>query len=124
MYESRGILHLNAVNMVFGSFIDKLFGVINHQMLTKALQGLIASLLGSRGNLIVNEPLRVWFSIWVKRVCAETDSTTLRWYLDPTLPSRSRRPKTMLLPLAPRPRCPSYEYPQSRTHPSQSHPRA
>ena len=33
---------LNAVNMVFGSFIDKLFGVINHQMLTKALQGLIA----------------------------------------------------------------------------------
>ena len=33
---------LNAVNMVFGSFIDKLFGVINHQMFTKALQRLIA----------------------------------------------------------------------------------
>ena len=33
---------LNAVNMVFGSFIDKLLGVINHQMFTKALQGLIA----------------------------------------------------------------------------------
>jgi len=32
----------DAVNMVFGSLIDKLFGVINHQMLTKALQGLIA----------------------------------------------------------------------------------
>jgi hypothetical protein len=33
---------LNAVNVVFGSLIDKLFGVINHQMFTKALQGLIA----------------------------------------------------------------------------------
>ena len=33
---------LDAVNMVLGSFVDKLFGVINHQMLTKALQGLIA----------------------------------------------------------------------------------
>ena len=31
----------DAVNMVFGSLIDKLFGVINHQMLTKALQRLI-----------------------------------------------------------------------------------
>ncbi len=29
--------------MVLGSFIDKLFGVIDDQMLTKALQGLIAS---------------------------------------------------------------------------------
>ena len=28
--------------MVFGSFIDKLFGVINRQMFTKALQRLIA----------------------------------------------------------------------------------
>ena len=33
---------LNAINVVLGSFIDKLLGVINHQMLTKALQGLIA----------------------------------------------------------------------------------
>ena len=33
---------LDAVNMVLGSFVDKLFGVINHQMLAKALQGLIA----------------------------------------------------------------------------------
>ena len=36
---------LNAVNVVLGSFIDKLLellGVINHQMFTKALQGLIA----------------------------------------------------------------------------------
>jgi len=32
----------DAVNMVFGSFIDKLLGVINHQMLTKALQRLIS----------------------------------------------------------------------------------
>ena len=33
---------LNAINVVLGSLIDKLLGVINHQMLTKALQGLIA----------------------------------------------------------------------------------
>ena len=33
---------LYTVNMVLGSFIDKLFGVINHQMLAKALQRLIA----------------------------------------------------------------------------------
>ena len=33
---------VHAVNVVFGSFIDKLLGVINHQMFTKALQGLIA----------------------------------------------------------------------------------
>ncbi len=33
---------LDAVNVVLGSFIDKLFGVIDDQMLTKALQGLIA----------------------------------------------------------------------------------
>jgi len=34
---------LDAVNVVLGSFIDKLLGVIDHQMLTKALQRLIAS---------------------------------------------------------------------------------
>jgi hypothetical protein len=33
----------DAVNVVLGSFIDKLLGVIDHQMLTKALQRLIAS---------------------------------------------------------------------------------
>ncbi len=44
---------LYAVNMVLGSFIDKLFGVINHQMLTKALQRLIAS----KGVRIVNRAL-------------------------------------------------------------------
>jgi hypothetical protein len=33
---------LNAVNVVLGSFIDKLLGVINYQMFTKALQRLIA----------------------------------------------------------------------------------
>jgi hypothetical protein len=48
---------LDAVNMVLGSFIDKLLGVINHQMLTKALQGLIASVLGSRGVRIVDRAL-------------------------------------------------------------------
>ena len=34
---------LDAINVVLGSFIDKLLGVIDHQMLTKALQRLIAS---------------------------------------------------------------------------------
>ncbi len=34
---------LNTVNVFLGSFIDKLPEVINHQMLTKALQRLIAS---------------------------------------------------------------------------------
>jgi hypothetical protein len=34
---------LDAVNMVFGSLIDKLFGVITHQILTKGLQRLITS---------------------------------------------------------------------------------
>lgn len=33
---------LDAVNMVICSFIGKLLGVINYQMFTKALQGLIA----------------------------------------------------------------------------------
>lgn len=32
---------LYIVNMVLGSFVDKLFGVIKQQMLSKALQGLI-----------------------------------------------------------------------------------
>ena len=44
---------LDAVNMVLGSFVDKLFGVINHQMLAKALQGLIAP----KGVRIVNRAL-------------------------------------------------------------------
>ena len=39
--------------MVLGSFIDKLLGVINHQMLTKALQRLTAS----KGVRIVNQAL-------------------------------------------------------------------
>ena len=34
---------LDDVNMVLSSFIDKFLGVIDHQMLTKALQRLIAS---------------------------------------------------------------------------------
>lgn len=48
---------LNAINVVLGSLIDKFLGVIDHQMLTKALQRLIASLLGSSGIRIVNRAL-------------------------------------------------------------------
>ena len=48
---------LDAVNVVLGSLIDKLLGVINHQMLTKALQRLIASVSGLSGIRIVNRAL-------------------------------------------------------------------
>jgi hypothetical protein len=44
---------LNAIYVVLGSLIDKLLGVIDHQMLTKALQRLIAS----KGIRIVNRTL-------------------------------------------------------------------
>ncbi len=48
---------LNAIYVVLGSLIDKFLGVIDHQMLTKALQRLIASVLGSSGIRIVNRAL-------------------------------------------------------------------
>ena len=48
---------LNAINVVLGSLIDKFLGVIDHQMFTKALQRLIASVLGSSGIRIVNRAL-------------------------------------------------------------------
>ena len=44
---------LNAIYVVLGSLIDKFLGVIDHQMLTKALQRLIAS----KGVRIVNRAL-------------------------------------------------------------------
>ena len=44
---------LNAFNVVLGSLIDKFLGVIDYQMLTKALQRLIAS----KGICIVNRAL-------------------------------------------------------------------
>ena len=44
---------LNAINVVLGSLIDKFLGVIDHQMLTKALQRLIAA----KGIRIVNRAL-------------------------------------------------------------------
>lgn len=44
---------LNAVNVVLGSLIDKFLGVIDHQMLTKALQRLITA----KGVRIVNRAL-------------------------------------------------------------------
>jgi len=44
---------LNAIYVVHGSLIDKFLGVIDHQMLTKALQRLIAS----KGIRIVNRAL-------------------------------------------------------------------
>jgi len=69
---------LNAVNVVLGSFIDKLLGVINHQILTKVLQGLIASVLGSRGVRIVDRALAgMVLNMGQKGPPAETDSTTL-----------------------------------------------
>ena len=49
---------LNAVNVVLNSFIDKLLGVIDHQMLTKTLQRPIVSLLGSSGVGMVDRALR------------------------------------------------------------------
>ena len=48
---------LNAIYVVLGSLIDKFLRVIYHQMLTKALQRLIASVLGSSGIRIVNRAL-------------------------------------------------------------------
>jgi hypothetical protein len=48
---------LNAIYVVLGSLINKFLGVIDHQMLTKALQRLIASVLGSSGIHIVNRAL-------------------------------------------------------------------
>jgi len=48
---------LDIVNVVLGSLIDKYLGVINHQMLTKALQRLIASVLSSSGIRKVNRAL-------------------------------------------------------------------
>ena len=44
---------LNAINVVLGSLIDKFLGVIDHQMLTKALQRLITA----KGIRIVNRAL-------------------------------------------------------------------
>jgi hypothetical protein len=48
---------LNAINVVLGSLIDKFLGVIDYQMLTEALQRLIASVLGSSGIRKVNRAL-------------------------------------------------------------------
>ena len=64
---------LYAVHMVLGSFIDKLFGVIDDQMLTKALQGLIAS----KGIGKVNRALAGMVLDMGHEGPAETDSTTL-----------------------------------------------
>ena len=69
---------LDAVNMVLGSFIDKFLGVIDHQMLTKALQRLIASVLSSSGIRIVNRALAgVVLNMGHEGSPAESDSTTL-----------------------------------------------
>ncbi len=64
---------LNAVNVVLGSFINKLLGVINHQMFTKALQGLIAP----KGVRIVDRALAGMVLNMGQKGPAETDSTTL-----------------------------------------------
>ena len=65
---------LSAVNVVLSSFIDKLLGVINHQMLTKALQRLIAS----KGIRIANRALAgMVLDKGHEGVCAKTNSTIL-----------------------------------------------
>ncbi len=90
---------LNAVNMVFGSLIDKLLGVINHQMFTKALQRLIAPLLGSRGVRIVDRALAGMVLNMGQKGLRRDRLHRLR--IDPAIPLQ--KAKTILLPLAPWP---------------------
>lgn len=97
---------LNAVNMVLGSFIDKLLGVINHQMFTKALQGLIAS----KGICIVNralasmvlnmgqKPPKALSSRVMSLLCGNIGATkTLRFVKPTSLPIKS----ILAIPLVP-----------------------
>ena len=90
---------LNAVNVVLGSFIDKLFGVINHQMLTKALQRLIAP----KGVRIVDRALTCMvLNMGQKGLRRDRlHHLALVSRADPTI--ALQKAKTMLLPLAPRP---------------------
>ena len=93
---------LNAVNVVLGSFIDKLLGVINYQMFTKALQRLIAP----KGVRIVDRTL----TGMVLNMSQKGLRRDRLHYLalvsraDPAIPLQQA--KTILLPLAPRPRWP------------------
>ena len=93
---------LIAIYVVLGSLIDKFLGVIDHQMLTKALQRLIASVLGSSGIRIVNRAL----AGMVLDMGHEGPRRDRLHYLgiDPAIPVQQA--KTMLLPRASRPRCP------------------
>jgi hypothetical protein len=111
---------LNAVNVVLGSFIDKLLGVINHQMFTKALQGLIASVLGSRGVHIVDRTLAGMVLDMGQKGLRRDRLHYLR--IDPAIALQkakddafASRTSASLNPSL---------HPQSKTHPAQSRPRA
>ena len=93
---------LDAVNVVLGSLIDKFLGVIDHQMLTKALERLITSVLSSSGIRIVNRALA-----GVVLNMGHEGPRRDRLHdlgIDPAIPVQQA--KTMLLPRASRPRCP------------------
>ena len=94
---------LNAINVVLGSFVDKLFGLIDHQMLTKALQRLIVSVLGSGGIRIVNRAL-AGTVLDMGHEGPRRDRLHDLGIEDPAI--ALQQAKTMLLPLAPLPRCP------------------
>ena len=111
---------LNAINVVLGSLIDKFLGVIDHQMLTKALERLITSVLSSSGISIVNRAL-AGVVLDMGHEGPRRDTTPRPWcrpcHRAPTGQKRCF--------------CLSHHglvapslHPQSRTHPSQSHPRA
>ena len=63
----------NAVDMVFGLFVYKVFGVVHHQMFAITLQRLIAPKRIGK----VNRSLAGMRLEWVISVSAETDSATL-----------------------------------------------
>ena len=111
---------LNAIYVVLGSLIDKFLRVIYHQMLTKALQRLIASVLGSSGIRIVNRALAGMVLNMghegprrdrLHDLGIEDPAIALQQAKNDAFASRT----TASLPSL---------RPQSRTHPSQSHPRA
>jgi hypothetical protein len=104
---------LNAVNVVLNSFIDKLLGVIDYQMLTKTLQRPIVSLLGSSGVGMVDRALRYGAPV---RVMGSAPRPTPPSWIDPAIPLQQAKndsfasSNTASLPLM--------STPQSRTHPS------
>ena len=88
----------DAVNVFLGSFIDKLLGVINHQMFTKALQGLIAP----KGVRIVDQALAGMVLNMGQKGLRRDRLHHLR--IDPAIPLQQAKDDAFAL--APRPRCP------------------